>query len=173
MMLQKIISGGQAGADRAALDVAIEYGVPHGGRIPKGRRTENGRLPDRHFPKETKNIGYPQRTELNILASDGTLIFSHGKMVGGSALTQKLATKHSRPCLHVDLNEISAYKAVEIIRTWIDVKGIKILNVAGSVLLTVRCVKTNNHNKCVRVPAVFRGARCFQVRPGADVVSTF
>ena len=69
-MLTKIISGGQTGADRTALDAAIEYGVPHRGWMPKGRRTENGRLPDRYILKETTNIGYPQRTELNILDSD-------------------------------------------------------------------------------------------------------
>jgi hypothetical protein len=85
-MLTKIISGGQTGADRAALDAAIEYGVPHGGWIPKGRRTEDGRLPDRYILQETSNIGYPQRTKLNILDSDGTLIFSHGKLTGGICL---------------------------------------------------------------------------------------
>ncbi len=85
-MLTKIISGGQTGADRAALDVAIEFKIPHSGWIPKGRRTEDGRLPDRYLLRETKNIGYPQRTELNILESDATLILSHGKLVGGSRL---------------------------------------------------------------------------------------
>ena len=131
-MLTKITSGGQTGADRAALDVAIEFKIPHGGWIPKGRRTEDGPLPDRYLLRETNNIGYPQRTELNILESDATLIFSHGKLAGGSALTNKLAIKHSRPCLHVNLNEISEYKAVEIIRFWIDAQEIDILNVAGS-----------------------------------------
>jgi hypothetical protein len=131
-MITKIISGGQTGADRAALDAAIEYGVPHGGWIPKGRRTENGRLPDRYILQETGNIGYPQRTELNILDSDGTLVLSHGKLIGGSALTQKLAKKHRRSCLHIDLDEITQYKAVEIIKSWIDVKEIEIMNVAGS-----------------------------------------
>jgi hypothetical protein len=132
MMITKIISGGQTGADRAALDAAIEYGVPHGGWIPKGRRTENGRLPDRYILQETGNIGYPQRTQLNILDSDGTLILSHGKLIGGSALTQNLARKHRQSCLHIDLSEITQYKAVEIIKSWIDVKEIEILNVAGS-----------------------------------------
>ena len=86
-MLTKIISGGQTGADRAALDVAIEFDIPHGGWIPKGRRTEDGPLPDRYLLKETKNIGYPQRTEFNIVESDATLILSHGKLAGGSACT--------------------------------------------------------------------------------------
>ena len=70
-------------------------------------------------------------TELNILDSDGTLLFSHGKLIGGSALTKKLATKHNKPCLHVDLDELSEYKAMEIVKSWIDIRGIKILNVAG------------------------------------------
>ncbi|MDZ7696376.1 MAG: putative molybdenum carrier protein [Deltaproteobacteria bacterium] len=130
--IEKIISGGQTGADIAALDAAIDYGVPHGGWISKGRRTESGPLPDRYLLKETNNIGYPQRTTLNILDSDGTLLFSHGELTGRSALTQELAKKHSRPCLHINLGEISEYQAVEIIRDWIEVKGIKVLNVSGS-----------------------------------------
>lgn len=130
-MIEKIISGGQTGADQAALDLAIEMGIPHGGWVPKGRKTENGRLPDKYRMKETNAIDYAQRTELNILDSDGTLLFSNGKLKGGSALTKKLAAKHNKPCLHIDLDELSEYKAVEIIKSWIDIRGIKILNVAG------------------------------------------
>lgn len=129
--IEKIISGGQTGADIAALDAAMDYGVPHGGWIPKGRRTEDGSLSDRYLLKETNNIGYPQRTILNILDSDGTLIFSHGELAGRSAFTRDMAKKHSRPCLHINLSEISEYQAVEIIRDWIEVKGIKVLNVSG------------------------------------------
>jgi len=103
-MLQKIISGGQTGADRAALDVAIEFNIPHGGWIPKGRKTEDGVLPDKYQLQEMPTASYPKRTEKNILDSDGTLILSHGKLTGGSALTVKVATKHDRPWLHVDLN---------------------------------------------------------------------
>ena len=130
-MIQKIISGGQTGADQAALDVAIEMGIPHGGWVPKGRKTENGRLPDKYQMKEINSIDYAQRTELNIIDSNGTLIFSHGKLTGGSELTQKLAKKHNKPCLHIDLSDISEYKAVEIIRSWIDIRNIKVLNIAG------------------------------------------
>ena len=130
-MLGKIISGGQTGADQAALDVAIEMGIPHGGWIPRGRKTEKGRLPDRYHMQETNAIDYTQRTDLNILDSDGTLLFSHGRLKGGSALTRRLAGLHNKPCLHLDLNEISEYKAVEIIKSWIDARDIKVLNVAG------------------------------------------
>lgn len=131
-MVEKIISGGQTGADQAALDVAIEVGIPHGGWIPKGRKTEDGRLPDSYRMQETDAIDYAQRTELNILDSDGTIIFSHGELSGGSALTQQLTKKHARPCLHIDLSGMSKYRAVEIIKMWLDIREIKVLNVAGS-----------------------------------------
>lgn len=130
-MIKRIISGGQTGADRAALDVAIELGIPHGGWIPKGRKTEDGRLPNEYGMLETTSIDYSQRTELNVLDSDGTLIVSHGNLTGGSAFTQELARKHRQPCLHVDLDNMSNSKAAEIIGSWIDAREIKVLNVAG------------------------------------------
>ena len=80
-MIKKIISGGQTGADQAALDVAIESGIPHGGWIPKGRKTENGRLPDKYQLKEMATSSYPKRTEQNIIDSHGTLIISNGKLI--------------------------------------------------------------------------------------------
>ncbi len=131
-MIKRIISGGQRGAERAALDAAMEYGIPHGGWIPKGRRTENGRLSDQYRLKETSTIDYLQNTELNVLDSDGTLIFRYGELAGGPALAQKFAKKHRRPCLPIDLQEITEYKAVVIIRSWIEIREIEILNVAGS-----------------------------------------
>jgi len=131
-MIKKIVTGGQTGADRAALDAAIEYGIPYGGWLPRGRKTEDGRLSERYHLKEIQSISYPQRTELNVIDSDGTLIISHGNLSGGSAYTLEMAKKHKRPCLHIDLNEISEYKAVEIIKYWTDVKGIETLNVAGA-----------------------------------------
>ncbi len=88
-MIEKIISGGQTGADRAALDVAIKLGIPHGGWIPKCRPTENGRLPDKYKLKEMPNKSYPKRTEQNVIDSDGALIITHGKLTGVSKLTQK------------------------------------------------------------------------------------
>lgn len=131
MDIKKIISGGQTGADRAALDAAIEMGVPHGGWVPLGRMTEKGRLPKRYNVREINAIDYDQRTELNVLDSDGTLLFSKGPLKGGSALTKKLARKHLKPCLHVDIDSITLYRAVEIIKSWLDVRKIEILNVAG------------------------------------------
>jgi len=96
-VIDKIISGGQTGADRAALDAAIELDIPHGGWIPKGRKTEDGGLPEKYHLKEMPTGSYAARTEQNVIDSDGTLIVSHGKLNGGSALTRRLAKKHKRP----------------------------------------------------------------------------
>ena len=131
-MLRKIISGGQTGADQAALDAAIKYNFPHGGWITKGRKTEDGRLPDNYKLEEMPTESYPKRTEQNIIDSKGTVIISHGKLTGGSKLTQGLANKHNRPCLHIDLNETPAFIASSKINTWIIEHNIEILNVAGS-----------------------------------------
>jgi len=79
-MLTKIISGGQTGADRAALDAAIDLGIPHGGWIPKGRNAEDGTLPDKYQLQEMPTASYPKRTEQNVIDSDGTLILSHGNL---------------------------------------------------------------------------------------------
>ena len=131
-MIKKIISGGQTGADQGALDASIKYSLPHGGWVPKGRLTENGRLPDEYKLKEMPTKNYPARTEKNVLASDGTVIITHGKLTGGSALTKKLAKKHKLPCLHINLNEIPAFLAASKINAWINENNIEILNVAGS-----------------------------------------
>jgi len=132
MKIEKIISGGQTGAERAALDVAIEMRIPHGGWVPKGRKTEDGRLPEKYRLRETNAIDYPQRTELNIAESEATLYFTHGEVTDESLLTQSLAKKHNRPCLHIDLDALGDYKAVEVITTWIEARGMKVIFVSGS-----------------------------------------
>lgn len=131
MVIKKIISGGQTGADQAALDVAITLNIPHGGWIPKGRQTEDGPLPDKYQLHEMPTSSYPRRTEQNIVSSDGTVMLSHGNLTGGSALTRKLAKKHSKPWVHVDLDKVSLSEAVEIIRIWVETNKIEVLNIAG------------------------------------------
>ncbi len=130
-MIKKIISGGQTGADRAALDTAIELGVPHGGWIPKGRLTEDGPLPDKYNLKEMPTESYPARTEQNVIDSDGTLIISRGLPIGGTAYTIEMAQKHKKPYLFINLEEISETDAPSIITSWTNEQGIEILNVAG------------------------------------------
>lgn len=129
--IKKIISGGQSGADRAALDFAIENNIPYGGWIPKGRKTEDGKLPDKYHLQEMKTASSSKRTEQNIIDSDGTVIISHGKLTGGSLLTQTLAVKHNKPCLHLDVDNKKILVAIESLNAWIKKSKIKILNVAG------------------------------------------
>ena len=130
-MIEKIISGGQTGADRAALDVAIKFIIPHGGWIPKGRITEEGPLPDKYKLQEMSTSSYPVRTEQNVIDSDGTLIISHGELTGGSAYTRKMAMKHGKPWCHADLYKLPTFQAAIIIEEWISKYGIEALNVAG------------------------------------------
>jgi hypothetical protein len=129
--LAKIVSGGQTGADRAALDVAIQFGIPHGGWIPKGRKTERGPLPAEYQLKEMPTADYPKRTEQNVMDSDGTMIVCHGPLTGGSEYTRKLADKQDKPWIHVDTSRISVEAGVEFVRAWINGSDVRVLNVAG------------------------------------------
>jgi hypothetical protein len=130
-MLKKIISGGQTGADQAALDAAIKLDIPYGGWLPKGRLTENGPLPQKYELQELSSQSYAERTEKNVLESDGTLIISHGRLTGGSEYTADMAVKHGRVYLHVDLEKISAFQGALMIRDWLHEHHVEILNVAG------------------------------------------
>lgn len=130
-MITKIITGGQTGADQGALDAAIELEIPHGGWVPKGRKTEAGTLPAKYRLQEMPTASYKARTERNVVDSDGTAILSHGRLTGGSALTEKMAKKHEKPSLHIDLTETSRFGAARLIASWIAQTGVEILNVAG------------------------------------------
>ncbi|PIE65706.1 MAG: hypothetical protein CSA26_02675 [Desulfobacterales bacterium] len=127
----KIVSGGQTGADRAALDAAISIGLEHGGWLPKGRKTEDGPLPSTYKLQELQSGHYRVRTEQNVIDSDGTLICSFGPLTGGSALTEALAIKHDRPCLHIDFTLYAEDKAVNVTQQWLTTNAIRTLNVAG------------------------------------------
>jgi len=132
MRIQKIVSGGQTGADQAALDFAIAANLRHGGWIPKGRLTEEGPLPERYQLQEMPTESYPQRTEQNVLDSDGTLIISHGILTGGSALTLDLAVRHGKPHLHLDMQRTEMHDAKQLVTSWITENKINVLNVAGA-----------------------------------------
>jgi hypothetical protein len=130
-MISKIVSGGQTGVDRAALDVAIKLGISHGGWVPKGRKAEDGIISDKYLLIETPTEDYKERTEQNVKDSNGTLIISRGALTEGSAFTRDMATKYKRPWIHVDLEKTNAFKAAQDIRIWIVRQKVKILNVAG------------------------------------------
>jgi hypothetical protein len=127
-MITKIISGGQTGVDRAALDVALEVGLPCGGWCPKGRKAEDGVIPERYPLLETASAVYPERTRRNVQDSEGTLILTNGPATGGTALTIEQAARYDKPCLILDLAEMPQPAAV---RTWADTHNIGVLNVAG------------------------------------------
>ena len=130
-MIRKVISGGQTGADQAGLDAAMRAGVEHGGFVPKGRRTEKGPLSDKYEMDEDSSNSYEGRTLKNVLASDGTVVFAHGKLTGGSRLTREYARKNGRPCLVVNLNSAGPGKAAQKLQQWIEENRIEVLNVAG------------------------------------------
>lgn len=136
-VISKIVSGGQTGVDRAALDVAIYLDIPHGGWCPLGRRSENGKIPDIYQLRETSERRYTVRTEKNVVDSDGTLILYRKQMAGGTELTYRLVRKHKRPCLAIDLDEAvdetakgqsDRYRAFS---DWVIDFNVNVLNVAG------------------------------------------
>jgi hypothetical protein len=126
--IEKIISGGQTGVDRAALDVAMELGIPCGGWCPKGRKAEDGPIAARYPLQETGSQSYPVRTEKNVKDSDGTLILTHGPATGGTAATIKFAKKYGKPFLVIDLGLDGD---PGIVRKWSQTNRVRILNVAG------------------------------------------
>lgn len=130
-MIKKIISGGQTGADRAALDFAIDKGILHGGWVPFGRLAEDGPIPKSYQLTEMIDRGYPKRTEKNVTDSDGTLIVSHGRLSGGSEYTMEMAVLNDKPRLHIDLNSTPAFLAAQQVGRWIGENHIETLNVAG------------------------------------------
>jgi len=123
-----VVSGGQTGVDRAALDVALDLGLVCGGWCPRGRRAEDGPLPARYPLRETPSAAYPQRTEWNVRDSDATLILHRGRLRGGTALTLRLARRYGRPALTIDL---SASPGASDVREWLARERVSRLNVAG------------------------------------------
>lgn len=128
ILLRKIISGGQTGVDRGALDAAIELGLEHGGWCPMGRIAEDDFIPARYALRQTDTKNYAQRTERNLLLADGTLILHRGELSGGTWLTHQLCRRHGRPVLLVDLAR--PYDLNQV-RAWLADQRIRVLNVAG------------------------------------------
>lgn len=131
MRITRVVSGGQTGVDRAALDVAIELGIQHGGWVPQGRTAEDGPIDQCYQLKQTTSVDAAQRTEWNVRDSDATLIVSRGQLTGGTELTQQMTRKYGRPHLHVDLSELSIPEAVRRVIQWLAPLQCSTLNVAG------------------------------------------
>jgi hypothetical protein len=127
-----IISGGQTGADRAALDFAISRGLSHGGWCPRQRRAEDGVIPAHYLLRETPSSHYSQRTEWNVRDSDATVVFSiKPRLTGGTRLTFELARRLGKPVLHLSRDEADATAAVGGLRAFIEDGSVRTLNVAG------------------------------------------
>jgi hypothetical protein len=129
--LTRVVSGGQTGADRAALDWAIARGIPYGGWCPRGRKAEDGTIPRRYRLTETPSDTYLQRTEWNVRDSDGTAIFSLAEtLTGGSRRTAELARQYGKPWLHL-AKDVTGKDAEELLRRFARENHIRVLNVAG------------------------------------------
>jgi len=130
-LVRRIVSGGQSGADRASLDLAIRLGIPHGGWCPRGRKAEDGLIHRRYRLRETPSAGYAQRTEWNVRDSDGTVIFSlTNQLTGGSKKTLQFGRKYGRPCLHLVAAQRSSNHA-DLLCRFVKRHHIRVLNIAG------------------------------------------
>jgi hypothetical protein len=127
----KIISGGQTGVDRAALDVALKHGIDSGGWCPAGRLDEFGRIPDRYPLEELGSGGFTERTLQNVKDSDGTVIIDAGKLSGGTEQTVRFCAQEQRPHELIDASTISAEEAAQSISDFVRENKIDVLNVAG------------------------------------------
>ena len=131
MSLQKIVSGGQTGAARAALDAALFLAFPCGGWCPQGRLAEDGPLSLQYPLEELPGGGYRQRTIKNIEGSDGTAIFYFNHPTGGTELTLVQCIRLHKPYQLIDASEISTVRTSAILHLFVQQHGVAVLNVAG------------------------------------------
>ena len=127
----KIVSGGQTGVDRAALDVALKHGIECDGWCPAGRLDEAGAIPDRYPVKELEHGSFAERTLQNVNDSDGTVIFYVEELCGGTEFTLQCCKQLQRPHILVDAAKISAEDAAQLVANLVREHKIEILNVAG------------------------------------------
>lgn len=131
MSAPRIISGGQTGVDRAALDAALDAGAPCGGWCPGGRMAEDGPLPARYPLTEIPGSGYIERTRANVADSDGTVILHGEKLEGGTLQTRLFCDELGKPCLVLARETTDIAGAAESIADFVSRHGIRSLNVAG------------------------------------------
>jgi hypothetical protein len=141
-MIKKIISGGQLGADRAALDAAIKCQIPHCGYIPKGRLGEDEPPSSQYQLQEMPTDSDAACAEQSVVDSDGTLIFARGKLTAASDYMRAMTLKHKKQLLGLDLNQISHHDAAALVVSWVQLYKIQTLNVAGP--------------KATEVPGIYR-----------------
>ena len=128
-MLKKIISGGHTSADRAALDAAIKFGIPHDGWIPKGRTTETGTLPETYYLQEMATDNYGECIIRNIKDSKGTLIIFYDKLTGDLSHAERETLKLKHQLLGVDFKQKNALQAASLVHDWVQLRKIDVLYV--------------------------------------------
>jgi len=124
---EKIVTGGQTGVDRAALDAAIALGIAYGGWCPRGRLAEDGTIPSHYEMEETASSEYKVRTRQNVIDSDATLIIYDQRLRGGTLLTQKIALELDKPMLCRPVQGLLE----DDVREWLESVRPKVLNIAG------------------------------------------
>ena len=129
--LAKIVSGGQAGVDRGALDAALEAGFPCGGWAPEGRIAEDGPIHERYPLRELAGGGYEERTLQNVLDSDGTAILYSGTLEGGTRQTMLHCVEHGKPFDLVDAARAGPREAALKLADFVERNRLSVLNVAG------------------------------------------
>jgi Circularly permutated YpsA SLOG family len=131
MALTKIVSGGQTGVDRGALDAALAAGFPCGGWCPADRRAEDGPIPQRYPLTPLPGAGYRQRTQQNLIDSDGTAILFYATLSGGTKLTRDSCVRENKPFIVLDAKLITESAAAAAIVRFVEENQVSTLNVAG------------------------------------------
>lgn len=132
-IINKIISGGQTGVDRAAFDAAIANGVEIGGFVPRGRWAEDGTIPKKYKGLvETESEDPAERTRLNVINSDATILLTAGEPAGGSKLTADLAAEYKKPLLHLAIRRSNLNQLTDSIHEWLEKLRPAIVNIAGA-----------------------------------------
>lgn len=131
MSLSRVVSGGQTGVDRGALDAALAHAFPCGGWCPPGRQAEDGPIDVAYPLQEMPAGGYEERTRRNVEDSDGTVVICFGDLEGGTRLTVQHCIALLKPCKLIDAREISETRAAELILDFVGTRDIATLNVAG------------------------------------------